>query len=325
LTQHVEAFKQELIAHPGIRIASISSSCPGKGFAYLAYKQLDSPAENTYAIGTFITDHDFVETFGLEILEGRYFSADSSREKDTVILNETGVRLLGLKNPVGQRIWGPEGDQYKTLTVIGILKDGHFYSLHQKIQPIGIRHLTAGGTRTRFLCVRLNPGNIGSALTFLKDKWEEFVPERPFEYVFLDDDLDRLYKTEWRTGHLMTAFAILSIIIACLGLFGLVAFSAEQRTKEIGIRKVLGASSARIIFAYSKEFAKWVILANVIAWPIALYVMSKWLENFAYRTDIKLWTFVLAAVLALLIALITITFQVIRAAMANPVDSLRYE
>jgi putative ABC transport system permease protein len=171
----------------------------------------------------------------------------------------------------------------------------------------------------------LNPGNIGKTLSFLKSKWEEFVPHRPFGYTFLDEDLDQLYKTEWRTGQLMTAFSILSVIIACLGLFGLVAFSAEQRTKEIGIRKVLGASSSHIVFSYSKEFTKWVILANVIAWPIAFYTMSKWLENFAYRTSIELWTFVLAAVLALLISLITITFQVIRAALANPVDSIRYE
>jgi putative ABC transport system permease protein len=325
LAQRGEALKQELIRYAGIRSASISSSYPGKGFAYLAYKQLDAPGDETHSMGTFITDHDFVETFGLEVVEGRYFSADASREKDTVVLNETGVRQLRLKNPVGQRIRGPEKDQYKTLTVIGILKDGHFHSLHSKIQPIGIRHLVAGGTRTRFLSVRLNPGNIGNALAFLKDKWEEFVPERPFEYMFLEEDLDRLYKTEWRTGHLMTGFAILSIIIACLGLFGLVAFSAEQRSKEIGIRKVLGASSARIILAYSKEFAKWVILANAIAWPIAFYLMSKWLENFAYRTSIALWTFLLAAAMVLLIALVTITFQVIRAAQANPVDSLRYE
>jgi putative ABC transport system permease protein len=171
----------------------------------------------------------------------------------------------------------------------------------------------------------LKPGNAQKTLTFLEDKWEEFVPDRPFEYTFLDDDLDLLYKSDWRTGQLMTAFSILSVIIACLGLFGLVAFSAEQRTKEIGIRKVLGASSLRIVFSYSKEFAKWIILANVIAWPIAYYIMSKWLENFAYRTSIALWTFVLAAFLALLIALITVTFQVFRAAMANPIDSLRYE
>jgi putative ABC transport system permease protein len=325
LAQRQEAFKQEIVKHPGIMSASISSSYPGKAFAYLAYKQLDAPGDDMRIMGTFITDHDFVGTFGLDLMAGRYFSADPSREEDTVVLNETGVRLLGLKNPVGQQIRGPEKDQYRTLTVIGVLRDSHFDSLHQRIQPIGIRHLTAGGTRSRFLFVRLNPGDISRALAFLKDKWEEFVPERPFEYIFLDDDLDQLYKTEWRTGHLMSAFSILSIIIACLGLFGLVAFSAEQRTKEIGIRKVLGASSSRIIFAYSKEFTKWVILANVIAWPIAYYVMNKWLENFAYRMSISLWTFVLAAVLALLIALITITFQVIRAALANPVDSLRHE
>ncbi len=325
LAQSEEAFKKELIAHAGIQSASISSSYPGKGFAYLAYKQLDAPGDETYLVGTFITDHDFVRTFGLDIVEGRYFSTDPFREESTVVLNETAVRLLKLKDPVGQRIRGPEKDQYKTLTVIGVIKDSHFHSLHQQIQPIGIRHLTAGGSSTRFLSIRLNPGDVGRALGFLKDKWEEFVPERPFEYVFLDEDLDRLYKTDWRTGHLMTAFSILSIIIACLGLFGLVAFSAEQRTKEIGIRKVLGASSIRIVFAYSKEFTKWVILANAIAWPVAYYVMSKWLENFVYRTSIALWTFVLAAVLALLISLLTVTFQVVRAALANPVDSLRYE
>ena len=325
LAQKQEAFKQEIMKHALILSASISSSYPGKAFAYFAYKRLDAHGDETHIMGTFITDHDFIKTFGLDLVDGRYFSMDPSREEDTVVLNETGVRMLGLKDPVGQRIRGPEKDQYRTLTVIGVLKDSHFHSLHQRIQPIGIRHLTAGGTRSRFLSVRLNPGDIGRALTFLKDKWEEFVPERPFEYVFLDDDLDQLYKTEWRTGQLMSAFSILSIIIACLGLFGLVAFSAEQRTKEIGIRKVFGASSARIVFAYSKEFTKWVILANVIAWPVAYYVMSKWLENFAYRTSIAVWTFVLAAVLALLIALITVTFQVVRVALANPVDSLRYE
>jgi putative ABC transport system permease protein len=235
------------------------------------------------------------------------------------------VRLLGLSDPVEKRIRGPEKDKYRSLTVIGVLKDSHFGPLHQPIQPIGIRHLSAGGTMTRFLSVRLNPGDVGRVLSFLKDKWEEFVPARPFEYVFLDDDLDQLYKSEWRTGHLMSAFSVLSIIIACLGLFGLVAYTAEKRTKEVGIRKVLGASSFRIIFSYSKEFTKWVILANLLAWPVAYFVMSKWLENFAYRTKIALWTFVLAAILTLLIAIVTVTFQVVRAALANPVDSLRYE
>ncbi|MGD9346110.1 MAG: ABC transporter permease [Candidatus Aminicenantes bacterium] len=325
LRQKQEFFKQEIMAHSGIRSASISSSYPGKALAYLVYNKLDSSGDEAHVMGTFISDHDFAETYGLELIDGRYFSADSSREKDTVVLNETGVRLMGLKDPVGQGIFGPEKDKYKSLTVIGVIEDGHFHSLHQKIQPIGIRHISAGGTSTRFLSIRLNPGNVRKTLAFLKDKWKEFVPDRPFEYIFLDEDLDFLYKTDWRTGQLMTAFSILSVIIACLGLFGLVAFSAEQRTKEIGIRKVLGASSARIVFSYSKEFTKWVILSNAIAWPIAYYAMSKWLENFAYRTAIGLWTFVLAAVLALLIALITITFQVVRASMANPVDSLRYE
>ncbi|MGD8538391.1 MAG: ABC transporter permease [Candidatus Aminicenantes bacterium] len=325
LEQKQEVFKQEIVKYAGIKSSSISSTYPSKALAYLAYKKLDSSSDEVHVMSTFISDHDFAKTYGLELIEGRFFSADPSREEDTVVLNETGVRLLGLEDPVGQSIFGPEKDKYRTLTVIGVIEDSHFHSLHQQIQPLGIRHLSAGGTSSRFLSIRLNPGNIGKTLSFLKSKWEEFVPHRPFGYTFLDEDLDQLYKTEWRTGQLMTAFSILSVIIACLGLFGLVAFSAEQRTKEIGIRKVLGASSSHIVFSYSKEFTKWVILANVIAWPIAFYTMSKWLENFAYRTSIELWTFVLAAVLALLISLITITFQVIRAALANPVDSIRYE
>jgi putative ABC transport system permease protein len=325
LGQRQEVFKQEIVKNSGIKSASISSSYPGRALAYLVYTKLDVSGDEAQVMGTFLSDQDFVKTYGLKVLEGRYFSADPSREEDTVVLNETGIRLLGLKDPIGQHILGPEKDKYKTLTVIGIIQDSHFHSLHQKIQPIGVRHLTAGGSTSRFLSVRLNPGNIRRTLAYLKAKWEEFVPERPFEYIFLNEDLDRLYKTDWRTGQLMTAFSILSIIIACLGLFGLVAFSAEQRTKEIGIRKVLGASSSRIVFAYSKEFTKWVILANGIAWPVAYYVMSKWLENFAYRACITLWTFILAAVLVLLIALLTVTFQVVRAARADPVNSLRYE
>lgn len=325
LGQRQEVFKQEIVKNPAIRSASISSSYPGRALAYLTYKKLDVSGNEGHVMGTFISDHDFAKTYGLELVEGRYFSADSSREEDTVVLNETGVRLLGLKDPIGMRILGPEKDKYRTLTVIGVIHDSHFHSLHQKIQPIGIRHMTAGGTTSRFLSVRLNPGNIHRTLAYLKAKWEEFVAERPFEYIFLDKDLDRLYKTEWRTGQLMTAFSILSIIIACLGLFGLVAFSAEQRTKEIGIRKVLGASASRIVFSYSGEFTKWVVLANVIAWPVAYYVMSRWLENFAFRASMTLWTFVLAAVLVLFIALLTVTFQVVRAAQANPVNSLRYE
>ncbi len=178
---------------------------------------------------------------------------------------------------------------------------------------------------TAYLPLRISSNNIPAAISLIKDEWKKFVPNKPFEYFFLDEDLNRLYQSEQKTGEILTSFSILAIFIACLGLFGLATFTAERRTKEIGIRKALGASTPGIIFLLSKEFAKWVLISNIIAWPIAYFFMNKWLQDFAYRINMDFTIFLLAGSAALIIALITISIQAIKAAVASPIVSLRYE
>jgi putative ABC transport system permease protein len=207
-------------------------------------------------------------------------------------------------------------------TVIGILKDFHYESLHQRIRPLAI-FLNNG--QTSYLPIRMRPGNISKTVSFIEDQWRKFVPGKPFEYYFLDEDFNKLYQSEQKTGQIFTSFSVLAIFIACLGLFGLTAFTVERRIKEIGIRKVLGSSISEIIFLISKDFLKWVLIANLIAWPAAYYFMSKWLENFAYRTAISYWAFIISAFIALIIALLTVSSQTLKAAAANPAESLKYE
>ena len=230
---------------------------------------------------------------------------------------------MDIKDPVGKRLVLPGPDNSSVfLTIIGVIKDFNYESLHQKIKPLAI-FLDKG--QTSYLPIRIRPADISKTISLIKDEWKKYVPAKPFEYFFLDEDFDRLYQSEQKTGQIFTSFSILAIFIACLGLFGLTAFTVERRIKEIGIRKVLGASISTIVFLISKEFLKWVLIANIIAWPVAYYFMSNWLDNFAYRISITIGVFILSAVIALLIALITVSSQTIKAATANPVKSLRYE
>jgi putative ABC transport system permease protein len=203
-----------------------------------------------------------------------------------------------------------------------VVDDFHFKSLHRTIEPLA---LMVRPDRTRIISVRILPGDMQETLAFIEGKWAEIFPGEEFNYSFLDQKMALLYTSEGRMRDIFLIFSALSIFVACLGLFGLAAFTAEERTKEIGVRKVLGASSANILLLLSKEFTKWVIAANFIAWPVAYYVMNRWMQNFAYRTSLGIWPFLLSAVLALGIALITVSAQSIRAALADPIDSLRYE
>jgi putative ABC transport system permease protein len=198
----------------------------------------------------------------------------------------------------------------------------HYNSLHREIEPLV---LYIEPPHFEYFSVRLVPDDIPQTLDFLKTKWGELVPGEPFKYTFLDEDLDRLYKDEKKLRELFTIATFLAVFVACLGLFGLATFTTEQRTKEIGIRKVLGASVFEIAFLLSKEFSRWVLVSNIIAWPVAWYAMSKWLQNFTYRVTIMPWTFLLAALLAFLIALLTVSYNAVRAARTNPVEALRYE
>jgi putative ABC transport system permease protein len=208
--------------------------------------------------------------------------------------------------------------------VIGVVRDFHFKSLHQKIEPLVI-HLSYSADAFINFVVRLRPLDMPATLAFLEQKWREVYPQHPFEYSFLDEDFDHLYRAEKLRGKIFGAFAGLAIFIACLGLSGLAAFSAEQRTKEIGIRKVLGAAESHIVFLLSREFILLVLLANLVAWPIAYWTMRNWLQDFAYRTPLQWELFLAGGALALIISLLTVSFQAIKAALANPVEALRYE
>ncbi len=266
-----------------------------------------------------MVDHDFLKTLGMELIQGRDFSRGfATDEKEAVILNESAVKRFGWESPLGKNI----KTENKDGTIIGVVKDFHFQSLRQLIEPVVIY---ISPNFFEYVSVRISSDNIPSILAFLKGKWKELAPNQPFEYFFLDSDFDSVYRSEERVGKILAGSTALAIFIACLGLFGLASFAAEQRTKEIGIRKVLGASVANIVSMLANEFVRWVLIANIIAWPVSYYAMSRWLQNFAYRTSIEPGAFLLAAFIALGIAILTVSFQSVRAALANPVDSLRYE
>ena len=306
--------------NPGIISVSNTNGLPGQPFSNNLFKLENSPVSKQYIMATFSTDADFAKTMGIELVKGRYFSRNNPADSSSVLLNESAVRFFGLKDPLGKRIiyLGPNLKN----TVIGVVKDFNFSSLHEKIAPLIIypkRGLTA------FLPVRISSKDINGTISLLNKEWKKFVPDKPFEYFFLDEDLAKLYRSELKTGEIISSFSVLAIFIACLGLFGLAAFTAERRTKEIGIRKALGATVPGVIFLLSKEFTKWVLIANIIAWPVAYYFMNDWLKDFAYRINIPMWSFVISGCLALTIAWLTIGANAIKAARANPVESLRYE
>ena len=232
---------------------------------------------------------------------------------------------MGWDDPIGKKInnWSKERGNF---IVVGVIQDYHYESLHQEIRPMAL-FLSGGYHKDTedYISVRLNTEDISGSLKDVKNTWNNFVKNMPFEYSFLDQDYDNLYVNEKQTRKLFTIFSFFAIFIACLGLFGLASFSADRKTKEIGIRKVLGASIPRLVNILNKNFVKWVLVANLLAWPSAWYVMNWWLQGFAYRIDLSWWMFFLAGILAFLIALTTVSFQTIKAAYKNPADSLRYE
>jgi putative ABC transport system permease protein len=316
--QRYETIKNEFLENPRILGVSASSYFPGKVSWYQSYWYEGMSDKENPMIRWISVDHDFLPTFGIELVSGRNFSRDfPSDVKGAYILNESAVKEISWVSPLGK--------QFRIIekgTVVGVVKNFHFKSLHQRIEPFA---LYLCPEYFEYFSVRISPEGIPQTLDFLKNKWQELVPNQLFQFSFLDEDFDSLYKAEMRLEKIFGIVTSLAIFIACLGLFGLAAFTAEQRTKEIGVRKVLGASVSGIFLLLSREFTRWVLVANVIACPVAYYVMSRWLQNFAYRINIGPWVFILAAGMALLIALLTVSYQAIRAALANPVESLRYE
>lgn len=316
------AFKNQLQQNPAVLSAAFTDSLPQMLLEAKVFQKEGEGSQENNTLITITADYDLLETYGLKMIAGRYFERERSTDAAAVVLNETAVKALDIQNPLEKRLV-LVGLKRKPMDIIGIVNDFHMESLHTKIGPTAV--ILSVTRPSVLLSVRVRPGDLPKTLGFLEDKWREFTNNQPFEYVFFDDQFDMLYKAEIQAGKVITAFACLAVLIACLGLLGLASFTASQRTKEIGIRKVLGATTPGILVLLNKDFVKRVLVANLIAWPLAYYAMNKWLQNFAYRIRISIWMFIAAAVIALFIALFTVSYQTVRAARGNPVDSLRYE
>lgn len=316
-----ETIKREMMKHPQIRTVTLINLMPNMyGWG------TDSPSWEGKTEGTRVqftvrsVDVDFDDTFGITVAEGRFFSEDYATDEQAFVLNEAAIRAIGMDSPIGKRFEYKYVNKYGP--IIGIVKDFHFTSLHSEIEPL---IMLVKPDEYRFMCFKVSPHDIDETLGFIRTIWKRYAPEFPFEFRFLDEALDRLYGSERRSADLMRLFSILAILISCLGLLGMVSFMLQNRTKEIGIRKVLGASIPSIFVKLTKEFVKWVAVANIIAWPAAYFLMHKWLQNYPYRTAIHWWIYILSGSLAMFIAVAVIALQVFKAAHANPVDALRYE
>lgn len=328
LGNNEESFREELTKQPGVIDASISSSIPTKGNfgdSYVAESAgTDKPLVSDIDLSSFMVDNNFVTTLKMQILDGRNFSTEFN-DSASVIINETAAKQIGWKEPVGKYLAYPGNAQ--RFKVIAVVKDFNVTSLHELVEPFALFN-TASKTynlHTSFVSVRFQPGKINEEISGLEAMWKKFAPATPLDFSFLDSEFDGLYRSEQHMGTVFGIFTFLSIFVACLGLFGLSIFTAERRKKEIGVRKVLGASVQNLVGLLSREFLKLVTIAALVAFPVAWLAMDKWLEDFAYRISIGWWVFLIAGAGAMAIALVTVSFQAIKAAVANPVKTLRSE
>jgi putative ABC transport system permease protein len=326
LGNQTETFKNELLQISGVQGATMSGYLPvnynRNNSSYFTSTTLDpGSAINVQA---WTVDENYIPTLGLKIIEGRNFSQQFPTDSTGIIINEAAAKFLATKDLLNKKIYTLDDIKTKKLLdyhIIGVIKDFNFSSLRDVVTPL----ILFLGKDNGNISVRINSTDIPNELAQIKNKWKAIAPSQPFDYSFMDEDFNKLYTAEQLTGHIFITFAVLAILIACLGLFGLVTYAAEQRVRELGIRKVLGASVKSIASMLSTDFLKLVIISATIAFPLAWFAMNKWLQGFAYRVNISWWVFVIAGVLAILIALITVSFQSIKAAIANPVKSLRME
>jgi putative ABC transport system permease protein len=320
LDDKTEVFKREVQKLSPVKAVSISDYLPIVGT-----KRDGNPfwkegkTKEDFAVGgqKWRVDYDYISTLGIKLIEGRNFSRDMA-DSASVIINKTMAKELGLKNPLGQTI----ENGWEKFTVIGVVEDFNFELMKQNIGPLS---MILGNNQASIISVKISGNDAKNAISSITSVWKKIVPDQPFRYTFMDESFANMYADVQRTGSIFTSFAVFAIIIACLGLFALSAFMAEQRTKEIGIRKVLGASVNSIATMLSKDFVRLIIIAIVIASPVAWWAMNKWLQDFAYRINISWKFFGVAGTLALLIAIFTVSFQAIKAALVNPVKSLRTE
>ena len=324
--ESIESIKQEFKKVPGVQMAGLSSQVPGREANVSPYVPEGFSAKEAQLMKSIDIDTDFIPTMGITVKEGRNFSPEFGTDSsDAIIINESAARKFGWDDPVGKKIEhfsGEEIEDRTARTVIGVINDIHMSSLHSLIMPLYINNESDDWDN---IVVRINPNNISGTIDNLRIKWKELYPNQSFDYYFLDDSLATLYESEGRLSQIFSSFTLFAIFIACLGLFGMASFTAEQRTKEIGIRKVLGASVSGVVVLLAKDFLKLVVLANILAWPLAYLAMKKWTQGFAYQSGIGVWLFVITGVLAAVIALLTVSFQSIKAALSHPIDAIKYE
>jgi len=335
LGDNIQAFKNEVVKNNFIKSGSISGFIPVTGGwrnDNTFWPEGKEPNEETMVgLQNWSVDYDYVKTMGMKITDGRDFSDDFPSDSSAVILNQAALKFFHFeKDPLGQKIstfndsnpdGSPDRNSLRSWTVIGVVEDFHFESLKQNISPLGLFLDNSTGT----VIFRFEAANSQDVISAVEKTWKNLAPGQPFQYSFLDEDFARMYSTEQRLGKTFAVFASLAIIIACLGLFALTSFTAEQRTKEIGIRKVLGASVSSIVVLLSKEFGKLILIAFVLAAPIAWYAINWWLKGYTYKVEIGILVYAVAGLFAFAIAWITMSYQSIRAARNNPVTSLRSE
>jgi len=324
LDQQAQTFKNEMLKYPQIKNAAVSSFLPvpsaRHGGAVSPEGQWDN--ESSTSVQNWTVDYDYITTLGMKLAAGRNFSKSNPTDTSAVIINQAAAKQFGWEKSPGKRLDRFFGEgKTEAYRVIGVVEDFHFESLRNTIAPV-LLYLGQTGDLISF---RIDSGNIPGAIDLLRSNWEQFLPGQPFEYSFLDGRFNRVYRAEQRLGKIFGTFALLAIFVGCLGLFGLAAFFSEQRTKEIGIRKVLGASVSSIIRLLSGEFLVLVGTANLIAWPAAYFIMNQWLREFAYKTPFSIWIFPAAGFSALAIALLTVGYQSVKTALADPVKSIQYE
>ena len=314
-------FRNELLAHPTVLNVTRTSGLPHFGYEFSNARwdwEGKDPNKDILFRANFV-DYDYLDALGTQIIQGRDFSKDYSADQMAIIINEASQKAMDFDDPIGKKVY--VGENY-VFNIIGVVRDFHYLSLHSEIDPL---ILLLYPDQCNAILIRIQSENTPETLRFIGSVWTRFAGDYEYDYRFLNDRLDALYSSEQRVGGIITLFTILAVFISCLGLFGLASFMALRRTKEIGIRKVLGAKISSVVVLLVKEFSKWVIVANLLAWPLSYFVLDRWLQEFPYRTDIKLWLFLGTGLVTFLIAILTVGYQSIRAAISNPVESLRYE
>jgi hypothetical protein len=321
MRKNLVSIKEELLQHPSIVAATASASLLTRGWRYSdsTWTWEGKGPHEDIEMRVEMVDDDYLETFGMQIVEGRNFSKEYSTDvDDAVIVNQKTVNVMGLKSATGSRLnhWD------KNYKIIGVVKDYHLRSLRENIDPLVLFYRP---DYTFYLSIKLKPEEVPQGIGHIKKIWGKYVSGYPFDYGSLDEALSDLYVVEITMGAIFKYSSILAIFVACLGLFGLVSFIAEQRTREIGIRKALGASTINIVLLFFKDFTKCVLIANIIGLPTAYFFVNVWMNDYTYRTSIPFWIFILAAILTIAIALLTVSYQALKAARANPIEALRYE